>query len=172
MSTEIQTIDVNLPIDPVYAQWTQFESFPHFMKGVEKVRQITDDVTDWTVKVGGVERTFLARITEQTPDQRIAWHAYEGLEHSGVVTFHSISDDTTRVTLQMEFEPHGIVETAGDILGFTELQTRGDLKRFKAFIEETGVPTGTWDGTIEKGAHAAPSIGDDQVVEWNRSKTA
>lgn len=169
MSSEIQTIDVDVPIDAVYSQWTQFETFPHFMNGVENLRQVTDDVTEWTVKVAGVERTFLARITEQEPNKRIAWKAYEGLDHAGVVTFHHLDDEHTRVTLQMDFDPEGFVETAGDILGFTELQARGDLKRFKEFIENTGRPTGSWDGTIEQGPEGADSIGDDQTVQWNRS---
>lgn len=155
MSSEIQTIDVDVPVEVAYAQWTQFESFPHFMKGVEQIRQLDDVTTEWTVEIAGVERTFTAKISEQTPNHRIAWKATEGLVHAGVVTFHALSDTTSRVTLQMDFEPEGFVETAGDVLGFPELQARGDLKRFKKFIENTGRPTGSWDGKVDRETEAS-----------------
>ncbi len=144
------SIDVQVPVRVAYDQWTQFEEFPRFMDGVEKITQVTDDRLSWDVKFGGVERTFETTITEQTPDQRIAWTTTEGPEHAGVVTFHKIDDETTRVTLQMDYDPDGFLENVADKLGFVSARLNGDMKNFKEFIEERGAETGGWRGTIEK----------------------
>jgi uncharacterized membrane protein len=149
MATTLQeSIDVAVPVRTAYNQWTQFESFPNFMEGVEAVTQVDDTHTHWRVKVGGAEREFDARITEQHPDERVAWRSTGGLEHGGVVTFHRLSAQDTRVTVQMDWQPEGIAEKTGAVLGFDERRLKGDMKRFKEFIEGRGVETGAWRGEV------------------------
>src|SRR5688572_25751351 len=118
MSTILESIDVDVPVRTAYDQWTQFEEFPTFMEGVESVRQLDDTHLEWTARVGGIRRQWRAEITEQEPDQRIAWRSTEGAENAGVVTFHRLDDRRSRVTLQLDVDPEGLVETAGDALGF------------------------------------------------------
>ncbi|MDF2710186.1 SRPBCC family protein [Nonomuraea muscovyensis] len=148
MSTIEHSVDVNVPIRVAYNQWTQFESFPEFMEGVESVKQLTDTRTHWITEIAGVKREFDAEITEQHPDERIAWHSIDKPRQAGVVTFHRLNDDTTKVTLQMEYDPEGFVETAGDWLQLVRLRVRGDMERFKAFIESRGGETGAWRGDV------------------------
>jgi uncharacterized membrane protein len=143
-----KSIDVNVPLSTAYNQWTQFEEFPQFMEGVKSVTQLDDTSLRWVAEVAGKEKDWIAEITEQAPDLRVAWRAMSGAENAGVVTFHRIDDDTTRVTLQMDVDPEGIVETAGTALGFLERRVKGDLERFKEFIESRGAPTGAWRGEI------------------------
>jgi uncharacterized membrane protein len=147
-----QSIDVNVPVSTAYNQWTQFEEFPRFMEAVRQVRQLDDKTLEWTAEINGNEETWTAEITEQEPDQRIAWRARSGKENGGVVTFHRIDDNTTRVMLQMEWEPEGPIQAAGDVLGFDDRQVKGDLERFKEFIESRGSETGAWRGEIKQGA--------------------
>jgi uncharacterized membrane protein len=150
MTDTMQTIDVDVPIGTAYNQWTQFESFPEFMDGVDEVTQKTDTLTHWKISIGGVKREFDAEITEQHPDERVAWRAVGGTEHAGVVTFHKIADDKTRVALQIETHPQGLVEKAGDALGLTNANAKADLKRFKQFIEKRGSETGAWRGDVPR----------------------
>ena len=150
MSNILESIDVEVPVRIAYDQWTQFEEFPRFMEGVKSVRQVDDTHLEWTAEVAGVDKHWTAEISEQTPDQRIAWHATDGARNAGVVTFHRLDDDRARVTLQLDVEPDGPVETAGDALGFVQRRAKGDLERFKAFIEERRAPTGAWRGTVEQ----------------------
>lgn len=145
-----QSIDVNVPVSTAYNQWTQFEEFPQFMEGVKEVRQLDDKTLEWTAEIGGNEETWRAEISEQEPDQRIAWHSIEGAPNAGAVTFHRIDDNTTRIMLQMEFEPRSALESAGDVLGVPERRVEGDLKRFKEFIESRGAESGAWRGRIEQ----------------------
>jgi uncharacterized membrane protein len=144
------TVDVAAPVRVAYNQWTQFEEFPRFMEGVEEIRQGADDMLHWKVQIAGVTREFDTKITQQTPDQRIAWTTIDGPKHAGVVTFHPLDDDTTRVTLQMDYEPEGFLENVGDKVGFVSSRLTGDMERFKAFIEDRSVSTGAWRGTIER----------------------
>jgi uncharacterized membrane protein len=148
MANVTEWIDVNVPLSTAYNQWTQFEEFPQFMEGVKSVTQLDDTSLRWVAEVAGKEKDWIAEITEQAPDMRVAWRAMSGAENAGVVTFHRIDDDTTRVTLQMDVDPEGIVETAGTALGFLERRVKGDLERFKEFIESRGAPTGAWRGEI------------------------
>jgi uncharacterized membrane protein len=148
MSTIEKSIEVNVPVHTAYNQWTQFEDFPCFMEGVERVTQIGDKDLQWCVNIGGRQKEFETEITEQLPDQRIAWRTRGGTDNSGVVTFHRVSEGVTRIMLQMEYEPEGLVEKAGDLLGVASRRVQGDLDRFKAFIEHTGTETGAWRGTI------------------------
>ena len=145
-----QSVDEAVDISTAYNQWTQFEEFPRFMEGVESVEQIDDRRLRWKVDIAGVDREFEAEITEQTPDQRIAWRSRTGVDQGGVVTFHALDDDHTRVTLQMDLEPEGVVEQVGDKMGVVSARTKGDLKRFKEFVEERGSETGAWRGEIDR----------------------
>jgi len=150
MSEIIESIDVDVPVRVAYDQWTQFEEFPRFMEAVEKVEQLDDTTLRWTAEIAGVKKTWKAKITEQTPDQRIAWTSTEGARNAGVVTFHRLDDRKTRVTLQLDVEPDGPVESVGDALGFVQRQAKGDVERFKKFVESRGVATGAWRGEVRQ----------------------
>ncbi|GIF50640.1 polyketide cyclase/dehydrase/lipid transport protein [Asanoa ferruginea] len=150
MSGVTKSVDVAVPIRTAYNQWTQFEEFPRFMEGVQEVRQLDDNTTHWRAEIAGVKREFDARITEQLPDERVAWTSTDGTKQSGVVTFHRLDADHTRVTAQMEYEPDGMLEKAGDKLGMVDRRVEGDLKRFKEFIEGRGDETGGWRGEVAR----------------------
>jgi uncharacterized membrane protein len=141
-------IDVDVPVRVAYDQWTQFESFPQFMDGVESVVQLTDKTLQWTAEIGGQQRSWTAEIVDQTPDTRIAWSSVSGTQNDGAVLFDPIELNQTRITLRIEAEPEGFVESVGDALGFLERRTKGDLERFKSFIERRGVATDAWRGEI------------------------
>jgi uncharacterized membrane protein len=150
MSTIEQSIDVAVPVRTAYNQWTQFEDFPRFMEGVEEVRQIDDTHLHWRTKVGGREKSFDAEITEQRPDDRIAWTATRGVEQAGVVTFHRVDDGRTRIMLQLEAEPEGAAEKVGDALGVLKRRVAGDLERFRDLIESRGAESGAWRGEVDQ----------------------
>lgn len=152
MSTIEQSIDVHVPVRTVYDQWTQFEEFPRFMEGVESIRQLDDKRLHWRASVGGTVKEWDAEITEQIPDKRVAWRNISGARNAGVVTFHRLDDNTTRIMLQMEYDPEGLVESVGDAVGVTSARVRGDLGRFKDFIEARGRETGAWRGEIHQKA--------------------
>ncbi len=149
MSTIEKSIEVNVPVRTAYNQWTQFESFPEFMEGVERVEQLDDTTLEWTVNIGPSTRQFKADVTEQQPDQRIAWKAQGDTKQAGVVTFHPIDDGTTRVMVQMDIEPTDWVEAAADAMNVVDRRVQGDLERFKDFIESRGQETGAWRGEVE-----------------------
>lgn len=148
MPTVEQSIDVDVPVSTAYNQWTQFESFPEFMGGVEEVQQLTEDLTHWRTTIGGVEREFDAAITEQVPEERVAWRSVDGKTHGGVVTFHQLSPTTTRVMVQIDWETESLTEKAGALVGADDAQVKKDLGRFKEFIESRGSETGAWRGEI------------------------
>ncbi|GAA0191047.1 MULTISPECIES: SRPBCC family protein [unclassified Aeromicrobium] len=150
MSTITETIDVDVDVTTAYDQWTQFEDFPQFMEGVERIDQRDDTHLHWVIKVGPVTREFDATVTEQHPDERVAWRSDDGPEHAGVVTFHRLGDTSTRVTVQMDVDPEGFVEKVADKTGILERRTQGDLRNFKKFIESRGgQETGAWRGDVE-----------------------
>ena len=151
MATIEQSIEVNAPLRAVYNQWTQFEDFPKFMEGVKEVKQLDDKRLHWRAVIGGKEKEWDAEIVEQRPDERIAWTSRGGAFNSGVVTFHRIDDTRTRVMLQIDYEPEGVVENVADALGVVKARIKGDLERFKEFIERRGRETGAWRGEIEHG---------------------
>lgn len=158
MTTTVEeSIEVEAPLPTVYNQWTQFESFPLFMEGVESVTQLDDTHLHWTADIAGVRREWDAVITEQHPDERVAWAAMEGVDNAGVVTFHRLSGQRTKVMLQLDFEPQGLIESAGDKLGFVKRRAIGDLERFKDFIEARGAETGAWRGDVDRGGSVDPS---------------
>jgi uncharacterized membrane protein len=150
MSNVEQSIDVEVPVRTAYNQWTQFEEFPRFMEGVREVKQLDDKHLRWRAEIAGKEVEWTADISEQVPDMRIAWHSTSGAKNAGVVTFHRLDDNKTRVMLQMEYDPQGFVENVGDALGAAKLRIRGDLERFKQFIESRGAETGAWRGEIHE----------------------
>jgi uncharacterized membrane protein len=150
VSDQTKSIDVDVPVRTAYNQWTQFESFPHFMEGVKEVRQINDTTLHWIAEVGGKQKEWDAKITEQTPDERVAWRSIDGAPNAGVVTFHRLGANQTRVTLQMDYDPEGFVESVGDKLGLMGRRIEGDLKKFKEFIESRGVETGAWRGEVNQ----------------------
>jgi len=152
MSNVTKSVDVNVPIRTAYDQWTQFEEFPRFMEGVKSVTQTDDTHLHWLAEIGGVEKEWDAEIAEQLPDERIAWTSTSGARNAGVVTFHRLDDNTTRVTLQMDVDPEGIVENVGDFFGVLDGRVEGDMERFKQFIESRGVETGAWRGEVESPA--------------------
>ena len=143
-------VEVKVPIRTVYNQWTQFEEFPRFMDKVEEVRQLDDKRLHWRASMAGHAEEWDAVITEQEPDERIAWTSTTGAKNAGVVTFHYIDPNTTRVMLQLDYEPAGAVETVGSALGIPQKQIEGDMDRFKKFIEARGQETGAWRGEIER----------------------
>jgi uncharacterized membrane protein len=149
MASVVESIDVKVPLSTTYNQWTQFEEFPQFMEGVTSVTQIDDTHLHWAADIGGNKEEWDAEITEQRADERVAWKSTSGAQNAGVVTFHRLDDDTTRVTLQMDVEPDGVVESVGTALGFLDRRVKGDLERFKAFIERRGSETGAWRGEVE-----------------------
>jgi uncharacterized membrane protein len=146
-----ESIDVNVPLSTAYNQWTQFEEFPKFMEGVKSVTQIDDTHLWWDVEVSGKREEWTAQITEQRPDERVAWKAIEGHGNSGVVTFHRLGDNQTRVTVQMEHETEGLMESLGAALGADSRRVKGDLQRFKELVESRGAETGAWRGEVEAG---------------------
>lgn len=148
MTTVTAERTINVPTHVAYDQWTQFETFPHFLSGVVETTQLDDRNLHWKVNVGGVEREFDTAITEQEPNRVIAWRSTSGPTHAGAV--HFVPDGAgTLVTLELEWEPGGFVEKAGAALGVDNLQVERDLRRFAEFIEERGTPTGAWREAID-----------------------
>ncbi len=148
MSDIEESIEVSVPVRTAYNQWTQFEEFPQFMEGVEEVRQVDDTHLHWRTKVAGKEKEFDAKVTEQIPDERVAWTSEQGAEHAGVVTFHRLDENRTRVMLQMDIEADSVAEKVGDALGLAKKRVKGDLENFKQMIEARGEETDAWRGEV------------------------
>ena len=180
MTTKVEkSVLVNVPVSVAYNQWTQFEEFPHFMGGVTKVTQLTDDRLEWVAEIAGVKRQWEAKILEQVPDQKVAWAATEGATNAGSVRFEDLGGGQSRVHLSLEYEPEGLVEKVGDKLNIVEKQAEGDLERFKAFIEDEGYASGAWRGSLNEGAgvqpgveHAAASVGDSGKAGISKAAAA
>src|SRR6267154_1615661 len=136
MGVTSHSIEVNAPLRVVYNQWTQFEEFPHFMEGVEEVRQEGDKRLLWKARIAGKIKEWEAEITDQVPDQKIAWQSIDGSPNAGTITFNALGSDTTQVTAEIEYEPEGLLEKTGDVLGIPSGRIEGDLKRFRDYIEE------------------------------------
>ncbi|WP_405835468.1 SRPBCC family protein [Streptomyces platensis] len=152
MSTVKETVDVEVPVHTAYNQWTQFEEFPKFMEGVEKVTQLDDQHNRWTTKIGGVRREFDTEIVDQLPDDRIAWRTTTGdTQQKGLVSFQRLDETHTRVELVMDVEPSGVAEKAADVSGTIERRVKGDMRRFKDYIEHRGAESGAWRGRIKPG---------------------
>ena len=145
-----QSIEVDVPLSTAYNQWTQFEEFPSFMEGVSEVRQLDERHLHWVAEFGGRRHEWDAEITEQNPDERVAWRDTAGTGNAGVVTFHRLDDEHTRLMVQMDFEAEGAVEKVGDALGVPERRVKGDLERFKEMIETRGRESGGWRGEVQR----------------------
>jgi uncharacterized membrane protein len=145
-----ESIEVDVPVSTAYNQWTQFESFPSFMEGIERVEQKDDTHLRWVADVGGEKREWNAEITEQHPDHRVAWRALDQDGPNGAVTFHKLADTRTKVMVQMEYDPDGLKESVGSALGLDSRRVHGDLESFKDFIESRGQETGAWRGNVEE----------------------
>ncbi|HEY7793773.1 MAG TPA: SRPBCC family protein [Gaiellaceae bacterium] len=150
MATIEESIDVEVPVETAYNQWTQFETFPEFMEGIERVQQLDDTRLHWVAEVGGNREEWDAEITEQRPDDRIAWTATGGKGNAGVVSFHRLDDAKTRVMVQLDWEPDGVTERIGSALGMDSRRVQGDLQRFKELIESRGGETGAWRGEVDR----------------------
>jgi uncharacterized membrane protein len=148
MSLIQKSIELNVPARTAYNQWTQFEEFPKFMDGVKEVKQLDDKRLQWKANIAGKEEEWNTEITEQIPDERIAWTSRGGPMNAGVVTFHRLSDNSSKLLLYMEYVPQGDIEKAGDAMGLITQRVEGDLQRFKTYIESRGQETGAWRGTI------------------------
>lgn len=148
MKTIKQSITVNIPLTQTYNQWTQFEEFPHFMEGVKEVKQLDDTRLHWKAQIAGKSEEWDAEIIEQIPDQRIAWRSTSGAKNSGTIHFSALDTHQTKVTLEVEYEPEGMIENLGDLLGLVSARVSGDLARFKEFIETQHSATGGWRGEI------------------------
>lgn len=148
-----KSIDVDVPVSTAYNQWTQFESFPEFMGGVESITQSDDTHTHWVTNIAGVEREFDAEITEQHPDERVAWRSVGGeVEHGGVVTFHRLDEATTRVMVQIDWQPSGAAEKVASAINVDDRQVAKDLESFKQLIESRGNESGAWRGDVDAGS--------------------
>lgn len=158
MANVQESIDVAVPVSAAYNQWTQFETFPQFMKGVLSVTQLTETTNHWKTKIGGVEREFDTEITEQHADTRVAWKSVDGKTHAGVVTFHRLDENSSRVSVQMDWDPGTFIEKVGSAIGVDDHQVKLDLTRFKRFIEGQGAETGGWRGNVR-----APESGISQA---------
>ena len=150
MKTIEESIEVEVPVSTAYNQWTQFESFPRFMDGIERIEQLDDTHLHWVAEIGGERRTWEAEITEQHPDERVAWKAAEADAPSGVVTFHKLDDSKSKVMVQIEYEPQGAKQSIGSALGLDTRRVKEDLEAFKDFIEARGRETGAWRGEVER----------------------
>jgi uncharacterized membrane protein len=162
MPTLKKSIEVNVPVRVAYDQWTQFEEFPRFMEGVESVKQLDDKRLHWRAKIAGKVEEWDAEIYQQEPDKVVAWRSIAGARNEGIVRFVPLGPDKTKVELEMHWEPEGVMERVGDVVGADDARVQGDLNRFKQFVESRGAPTGAWRGRIE-----GERVEDDQEAPTN-----
>ncbi|TPW77494.1 SRPBCC family protein [Schumannella soli] len=150
MTQIIETIDVSVPVSTAYNQWTQFEEFPKFLKRVESITQESDTRSTWKVSIGGQTREFVTEITEQHPDERVAWTSTGGqVDHAGVVTFHQLTESETRVTVQIDWDPEGVAEHLGSALGFDGRAVKKELENYRDYLQSKGSADGAWRGDID-----------------------
>ena len=149
MSMIQKSIELNVPVRTAYNQWTQFEEFPKFMEGVKEVKQLDDKRLQWKASIAGKDEEWNSEITEQIPDQRIAWTSRGGAMNAGIVTFQPLSEGKSKLMLQLEYVPQGVAEKAGDAMGLVTQRVEGDLQRFKSYIESRGRETGAWRGVVK-----------------------
>jgi len=139
MSSSIEeSIDVDASAVKAYQLWTNYEDFPKFMEAVESVSRVGAKELEWKAEIGGKTETWIAEITEEIPEKRVAWASRTGAHNAGVVTFHPLDTTKTRVMLQLEYDPQGVVENVGDALGVMTNRVKGDLKNFKKLVEQGG----------------------------------
>lgn len=149
MAQILETVDLDVPVTIAYNQWTQFESFPKFLSMVDEVMQVNDVTNHWAVTVAGSKREFDTVISEQIPDDRIAWTTVDGdVAHAGVVTFHKLSETSSRAAIQIDWKPEGLLENAGAVLDIPDHAVKAALGNFKKYVEEHGVADGAWRGSV------------------------
>jgi uncharacterized membrane protein len=151
METIKESVEVGVSLDTAYNQWTQFESFPKFMEGVDSVTQIDDTHLRWVADVNGEKREWQAEIVEQVPDQRVIWRATEGNGPNGMVTFEPLGAESTLITVELSYEPEGLKQQLGAMVGLDERRVNGDLERFKQLVEAMGTETGAWRDEVHAG---------------------
>jgi uncharacterized membrane protein len=151
METVKESIEVNVPVNTAYNQWTQFEEFPKFMEGIEAVEQIDDTNLRWVAEISGERREWRAEIVEQKPDEKIAWRAVDGNGPNGIVAFEALGEGRTLITVEMSYEPEGLKETLGAKVGLDTRQVGADLERFKELVEALSKETGAWRGEVHAG---------------------
>lgn len=149
-------IELDIPVRTAYDQWTQFESFPSFMEGVEEVRQIDDTHVHWVAEIAGHRKEWDAEIIDQQPDKTIAWRSTSGDANQGSVNFESLGAERCRIRLAITYQPEGTAETVGAALGVVKGRVAADLRRFKEFIESRRTATGAWRGSVNRGASERP----------------
>lgn len=153
MNSATQTIDVNVPLSVAYNQWTQMESYPRFMSGVEDVQQLDDTHTHWRLNVGGVTREYTAHITEQVPDSHIAWESEGEIKQNGMVRFEPTDDGRCHIELRMGWEPQGLAESAASTVSIDDALVESTLQKFKELIESQGFEEGAWRGEVHDGSN-------------------
>jgi uncharacterized membrane protein len=151
METIRESIEVNVPVQTAYNQWTQFEEFPQFMEGVESVKQLDDTHLLWNAEIGGNRREWRAEIVEQKPDKKIAWRAENDNGPNGIVEFEPLGEEKTLVNVEIAYEPEGLTEQLGSKVGYDSRQVKNDVERFKNLIESRGVESGAWRGEVHSG---------------------
>jgi uncharacterized membrane protein len=151
MATVRESVELDVPVQTAYNQWTQFEEFPKFMEGVESVQQLDDTHLRWVAEIGGQRHEWEAEITHQEPDRRVAWRSREGKYVSGDVKFTPVVPDRTRIDVEFTYDTEGLTEALGSALGADDRRVKGDLKRFKELIESRGVESGAWRGEVHEG---------------------
>jgi uncharacterized membrane protein len=151
------SIEVDVPVSTAYNQWTQFEDFPQFMEGVVEVRQLDDALLHWVAEIGGTRAEWDAKILEQHPDRQVSWVSEDGRKTRGTVSFEPVGESTTLITLSMSYRTEGLREAVGSAAGLDERRVRGDLARFKQFVEASGHESGAWRGEISGGTTTAAS---------------
>ncbi|GAA1267279.1 SRPBCC family protein [Arthrobacter pascens] len=164
MATVQESINVDVPVSKAYNQWTQFEDFPHFMSGVDSVRQLDDTTVHFETSIAGVKRQYDAQITVQEPDQRVTWESLNEPRNAGTVWFEPLGPEQTKVNVELTWEPESAVEKIGAAVGLDSRQVASDLKKFKKFIESQGTETGAWresvhDGEVDEQRGAAGAAG-------------
>jgi uncharacterized membrane protein len=151
-----QAVDVAVPLETAYNQFTQFEDWPQFMHRVTNVSQDDECTVKFTSKIWTRTREFEAKIVTQRPDDRIMWKVSQGITHAGVVSFHELAPRLTRIEVTLDVKPGSLLEKAARGMRHIKRAVRADLHRFKAFMEMQEIETGAWRGVIKDGEVVEP----------------
>ena len=170
-----QAIDVAVPIKVAYNHWTDYESWPEFMHRIDGADQTDKTAVSFQAKIWGITKRFEAEIVEQRPDERIEWNVTEGYAHTGVVTFHSLSQNLTRIDVSLDVQPSNLIDKASRGMRFVKRAVRGDLHRFKAYVElAEDTPRGSRvaieDGKVKRKSSSSPSRRSRNGGDPKRSK--
>lgn len=135
----LESVDVRAPVSVAWDLWSDVTRWPSFLSHVRLVEPMDERRFAWQLELPGAEKNFVAELTEVVPENRIAWHTVEGVDHAGVVTFHRLSDTTSRVTLQIEYDPKGFVEHLGALTNLDSTLANYDLGEFQKLAEKTAL---------------------------------